>query len=96
MITPEEVNKLAVLSRLELSQAEKASFATEIDSILGYVGQITKVQASSGEKTTPTLRNVFRADDNAHESGMYTEAILNEAPRREGDYIKVKKIIQND
>lgn len=96
MISPEEVDKLAVLSRLELSPSEKASFATEIDSILGYVGQITQIEAKGGEKKMPTLRNVFRPDDHAHESGIYTEAILKEAPRSEDNYIKVKKIIQND
>lgn len=96
MISPEDVDKLASLSRLELSPSEKASFATEIDSILTYVSQITKVQSEGRENGVPQLRNVFRADDHAHESGVYTEAILSQAPRREGDYVKVKKIIQND
>ena len=35
----------------------------------------------------------MREDDNPHAGGIYTEAVLNEAPEREGDYIKVKKIL---
>lgn len=95
MISPEDIEKLATLSRLELSGVEKETFATEIDSILAYVGQVTEA-AGAVENTLPSVRNVFRPDENPHESGLYTEAILNQAPRREGDYLKVKKILNND
>ena len=37
--------------------------------------------------------NVMREDKDPHEAGLYTEKILEQAPAREGDYIKVKKIL---
>lgn len=37
--------------------------------------------------------NVMREDGEPHESGLYTEKLLSAAPQREGQYIKVKKIL---
>jgi Asp-tRNA(Asn)/Glu-tRNA(Gln) amidotransferase C subunit len=39
------------------------------------------------------ILNVMREDGRAHESGKYTEDLLNAAPDREGDYVKVKQIL---
>ncbi len=101
----EEVLKLAKLARIEISAEEAESLSHEFEAILNYVGQVKKIsdptlalplvrgglggvhQASEGEV------NVLREDINPHESGIYTEAILENAPAREGDYIKVKKIL---
>ncbi len=96
MISPEDVKKLANLSRLALSDEEVVRFTRDIDAVLGYVGQITKV-ANSGEKSEkPSVRNVLREDRDPHESGIYTETLLAEAPEREGDSLKVKKILSHD
>ncbi|MDB5266607.1 MAG: glutamyl-tRNA(Gln) and/or aspartyl-tRNA(Asn) amidotransferase subunit [Parcubacteria group bacterium] len=90
----EEVLKLSTLVRIEISDSEAENLAKEFDSILGYVGEVKKAHAKAGsDKEKPALRNVMREDTNPHESGIYTEAILKEAPAREGDYIKVKKIL---
>jgi hypothetical protein len=35
----------------------------------------------------------MREDGEPHESGIYTQKILEQAPAREKDYIKVKKIL---
>jgi aspartyl-tRNA(Asn)/glutamyl-tRNA(Gln) amidotransferase subunit C len=96
MISPEEVQKLADLSRLKLSPEEKATFAKEIDSILGYVSQISDLKSETSNQKTPEIRNVFRKDEEPHESGIYTEVLLAQAPKRDKDYLKVKKILQND
>ncbi len=37
--------------------------------------------------------NVMREDTNPHESGKFSEAILKNAPSREENYLKVKKIM---
>ena len=39
------------------------------------------------------VRNVMREDGPAHETGAYSEALLKEAPAREGDAVRVKKIL---
>jgi aspartyl/glutamyl-tRNA(Asn/Gln) amidotransferase C subunit len=93
-----EVLKLATLARIEISDAEAESLSHEFEAILNYVGEVKG--ATDLYQPSPNLGegkgemyNVFRADENPHESGKFTEAILKEAPAGEGDFIKVKKII---
>ena len=40
-----------------------------------------------------TAKPYMRGDDNAHEGGIYTEALLEAAPTREGNRIAVKQVI---
>ena len=93
MIKGEEVKKLAELARIDITAKEVERVRKEIESILKYVSEIQKVSEKgiSAKKDEP--KNVMREDGNPHAGGIFTEAVLNEAPEREGDYIKVKKIL---
>ena len=90
---------LAKLARIEIGDEEAESLTREFEAILGYVGEvksITSPQPLSLLKERGKGRGVFnvmREDIEPHESGLYTERILEQAPAREGDYIKVKKIL---
>lgn len=89
-----DIEKLAHLSRIAMSDEEKSLFLKEIDSILAYVGELKKAAATveKGDKK-PVLKNVIREDKNPHESEENTEVLLSSAPKRQGQYIKVKKIL---
>ena|SRR5258708_7530584 len=99
MIEIKEIEKLAELSHIRLTDAEKVQMQKEIGSILGYIDQIKNVSgdisaATDREKQAKQkVRNVLREDIAPHESGIHTEAILADAPKREGNYLKVKKIL---
>ena len=93
MIGKTEIEKLASLSRIALTDYEKESFTTQIDAILGYVDQLKKVTVVSLAGATDSVVNVFREDTDAHAPSEYTDALLADAPAREGQYVKVKKII---
>ncbi len=94
MITTQEVEKLAALARIKLSDADKASLTDEFGSILAYVDQLKKADVSlDAEGRVGAVRNVMRADESAPISSGDREALLAEAPDREGDHIAVKKII---
>ena len=98
-----DVAALAKLARLEVSDEEMAKLEKEIPAILEFVEiiQAASAEASASDKSTagqagePTkaLRNVMRADENPHESGTYTEKLLEAAPARDGDRIAVKQVI---
>ena len=94
MISPEDIEKLASLGRLDLSREEKERLGTEIESILGYISEIQHVV---GEAEVPLgkqeLRNVVREDNDVDESGIYSKMLLDEAPDRERNYVRVKKIL---
>lgn len=88
-----DVRALAQLARLEVSDEELAKLEKEIPDILAFVQTIQKVAASAPVRE-PSLRNVMRADDNPHEGGMYTKALLKAAPIRVGNRIAVKQVIK--
>ena len=90
-MTKVDIRALAELSRIAVSDEEVAKLETEIPAILGFVEEIQKAEVSA-EAHAPALRNVMRADENPHESGLYTEKILSQAPARE-DLIAVKQVI---
>jgi aspartyl-tRNA(Asn)/glutamyl-tRNA(Gln) amidotransferase subunit C len=95
-ISDKDIEKLGELARIKLGEEEKKELKIDIESILGYVSEIQEVSSDldrdmSSDKDT--LINIMREDEEFHESGLYTEKILENAPEREGDYIKVKKIL---
>lgn len=90
----DEVLKLAKLARIGMGDEEAEKLSREFDSILGYVSEVKSVQPSSqAEDGELPVRNIFREDGEPHESGIYTEKILSQTPSREGNYLKVKKIL---
>lgn len=94
MIEIKDIEKLAELSRISISDDEKNVFLKDIDSILGYVDQIKEVVGNEQFASPKSgLKNVFREDANPHSSGQFTENLLDCAPEKENGYIKVKKIL---
>ena len=87
-----DIAALARLARLEVSDAELKKLETEIPDILAFVETIQKADVST-EAKTDGLRNVMRADENPHEGGIYTEALLKASPARAGGRITVKQVI---
>jgi len=97
MITVKELEHLAVLARIDLSEDDKKSLVKEFDSILGYVDQLKKVDVKmDAEGRVGAVRNVMRPDIASPVSVEDREALLAEAPDREKDFIAVKKIIAQD
>lgn len=93
MISENDIEKLLNLARIEVNSDEKEKLRQDVESILGYVGEVER--ASVEIDTTPypgDIRNIMREDGEPHESGVFTESILSQAPKRECDYIIVKPI----
>ncbi|MBX4197828.1 Asp-tRNA(Asn)/Glu-tRNA(Gln) amidotransferase subunit GatC [Candidatus Parcubacteria bacterium] len=93
MISVEEIRKLASLARIKLTKDEEEKLSKDMGNILAYIEQIQEVSATVEESEKPLLRNVMRDDAEPHQAGIHTEALLAEAPKREENYVKVKKIL---
>ena len=92
-----QIQHLGNLARIKLTDAEVKSLASEIGSILDYVSAIDEVvPGGSLKKQVGPVSNVFREDEVTNEPGSYTEALLEAMPEREGQYLKVKKILDQD
>lgn len=97
MATSEEVQKLAALSRVRITEEEAPAFAKEFESILGYVGSLDSLTLVMDESPEAgTVKNVFREDGEPHETGLFTEKIVAAFPEREGNSLKVKQILSHD
>lgn len=91
----EDIEHLAKLARIEVTDGEAEKLAGDITNVLAYVSQIeAAVGTVPSEKQVGPLFNVMREDGEPHEAGMYTEDLLSAAPERDGQYVKVKKIIE--
>ena len=88
-----DVKKLAELSRIHLSDAEAEELGQSLDSILHYVEQVKQVSSDTDVEATFYSTNIMREDSNPNETGLNREKLLTSAPKREGDYVKVKKIL---
>jgi aspartyl-tRNA(Asn)/glutamyl-tRNA(Gln) amidotransferase subunit C len=94
-ITREEVERIAKLARLELSEGDKAAFGKQLDQILAYVQKL-KTFHTDGVAATATVAgqtNVSRADD-VQPSLSVEEATAN-APDVQDQYFRVPRILQD-
>jgi len=93
MIDREQVHKVALLARLDLTPEEEEQFTTQMGSILDYFEQLSELDVSNVQPTTRAIdvSNVTRADQLQPYSDR--ETILNQAPDQEGDFFKVPQIM---
>jgi aspartyl-tRNA(Asn)/glutamyl-tRNA(Gln) amidotransferase subunit C len=99
MISREEIENLAQLARLELTDAEVASLQKDISNILDYVGQVAAVSGDEADLEPGLNRNIMRADMPRADNDLMSDkrdALLAALPKREDDYAVVRKIIQKD
>lgn len=93
-LTKQEVLKLARLARLRLSEEEVKQYSKELEEILGYVEQLSKVDTAGLEPTNQVtgLHNVFRPDV-VVEYQAKPDSLLASLPDRKDDYVQVKRMI---
>jgi aspartyl-tRNA(Asn)/glutamyl-tRNA(Gln) amidotransferase subunit C len=93
-ISREEVEHVAKLARLEISEAEKEAFSKQLSAILTYMEQLRKLDTTGVEPTATVLAqtNVFR-DDVVSPSLPPEKALANAPEQFEGHFV-VPKIIE--
>lgn len=93
----EEIAHLARLARIKLTPEEQERLPEELSAIVSYVSAVSDI-AADGD-TGPKLgvrHNIFRADEVTNEPDSYTEALLAEMPARNGRFMEVKKILNQE
>lgn len=93
-LSKQEIEHVAQLARIGLSEKEIASLATQTSSILDFVETI---QSSDTANVVPTnqvtgLSDVWR-EDKVVRSTLTREQLLANAPEQENGYIKVPKVL---
>lgn len=82
-ISRQDIEKVALLGRLQLTEAEVATMTTELGQIVGYVDQLAEVNTDGIEPMAHAIEvvNVFRADEVA--ASLPREEALANAPHRD-------------
>ncbi|MBI3597545.1 MAG: Asp-tRNA(Asn)/Glu-tRNA(Gln) amidotransferase subunit GatC [Nitrospirae bacterium] len=93
-LSKEEVEHVARLARLAVSEEEKEAFSRQLSEILTYIGKLNELDTSKVQPTSHVLdlSNVLR-DDVIRES-LSTIDVLANAPDRVSDFFRVPKIIE--
>lgn len=85
---------VANLARLALTDAEKAKFASQLGDILHYVEKLKQVDVSGVEPmahASPVF-NVWAADE--AQPGLSVEAALRSAPAQRQNMVVVPKVVE--
>lgn len=95
-ISRKDVEYVARLARLELTETEKDTFTGQLGSILEYIDQLNRLETADVPPTSHVLalQNVWREDAARPCPETVRENILANAPEREDDFFKVKKVIE--
>ena len=95
MISRQDVEDVARLSRLALTDAELERMREQLSGILAYIDKLRALDTASVEPTSHAvpLVNVMR-DDETRPCLSQDEALAN-APERSGEYARVPKIIED-
>lgn len=93
IITRQQVEHVAWLARLELSEEEKELYTAQLNSILEYIHQLDRLDTSLVEPMAHVLplQNVFRPDE--VQPSIEQEEALENAPDRRGEFFRVPRIV---
>ena len=86
-----DVENLAELARMEVSQEEKEAILKDMGGILDYVKQIESVELDE-VNVEHSQYNSWREDE-PMDRDFSVESIKEQFPDRQGDFLKVKKIL---
>lgn len=89
-----DVEHVALLSRLELTERDKEEFTGQLSAILDYVAVLDKADTEGVQPTAHVLplKNIMRPDE--VRPSLPRDLALANAPEQEEGYFKVPKILE--
>jgi aspartyl-tRNA(Asn)/glutamyl-tRNA(Gln) amidotransferase subunit C len=92
MITVKDVEHVAKLARLDLTEEEKEKFAKQLGDVLKYVEQMNEVDTTGVKPMAHAfdIVNVMREDKVVYEQAK--EELMKNAPEEENGFFRVPKI----
>ena len=90
----QEIDNIANLARLDLSEEERHLYAKQISTVLGFVEMLNELDTDEVVETCQVtgLEDVFREDIVEGRSAETRERLLSQFPSRKGDLLEVKAV----
>ena len=94
MLSVQQVEHIAILARLKLTEKEKEMFAGQLSSILDYIDKLKEVNTDGVEETSQVTGLINSIRDDVVEEALLEskQGILNNAPDKEDNLFKVKNV----
>jgi aspartyl-tRNA(Asn)/glutamyl-tRNA(Gln) amidotransferase subunit C len=89
-----QVKRIARLARLAVEPQDLSHLAGEINAILGFVEQLSKVDVNAVEAMTSVTPIAMKKRADIVNDGGDAERVLKNAPAREDDYFVVPKVVE--
>jgi aspartyl-tRNA(Asn)/glutamyl-tRNA(Gln) amidotransferase subunit C len=93
-LTSDEVRHIATLARVELTEADVERFREQLSSILAHFETLNAIDTSNVPPTAQTLDLVNVEREDATRDSASTAEVLQNAPRREGGYLRVRAVLE--
>lgn len=99
MLTGKEVEHIAQLARIKLTEKEKDNFRKELSSILDYVNKLKELNTEKVEPLYQTtgIVNALRTDKHRKDFEMSEDLnakLISQAPQKENRFIKVRSVLK--
>jgi aspartyl-tRNA(Asn)/glutamyl-tRNA(Gln) amidotransferase subunit C len=92
-ISQQEVEHVAKLARLELTEPEKTLFGEQLSQILTFVGQLQEVSTEGIPPTASVVEQELVLREDVPREGLSREQALSNAPEASEGFFVVPKII---
>ncbi len=93
-LTPEEVDHIAALARLELSAEEKERFRQQLSAILDYFSQLQELDTGDIPPTASVLEASGEPRIDQPRPGLSLEELLSNAPQVSDDQFRVPPVLE--
>ncbi|MDR2676510.1 MAG: Asp-tRNA(Asn)/Glu-tRNA(Gln) amidotransferase subunit GatC [Endomicrobium sp.] len=92
-----ELNDVAFVAKIFINDVEKERYLKSINEMLDYVKILLELDINNLEPTihVTKLRNIWREDVVKKCSNEVINQILNAAPEKEGNFYKIRKVIES-
>ena len=94
VLSPADVDRIAALARLELTDEERARFATQLSAILAYADQVQQVETSASA-AADAAPDASRMRDDVPAPALPRDVLLAQAPAadRAAGLFKVPRVL---
>ena len=93
-LDPATVRRIAKLARLHVEEADVPRLQAELNGILGWIEQLIEVDVAGVEPLTGAATMALRLREDVVTDGDLQEAVLSNAPDREGVFYGVPKVVE--
>ena len=88
------VKRIGRLARIHIDEGEVEKYQSELNTILGFVEQLSEVDVSGVEPMTSVMPMQLRRREDKITDGGYPDRIVQNAPLSEDNFFMVPKVVE--